>query len=185
MNVSWHSAYPGFINFLDDKNRMTLNAGIVGGRRAALEPALLQIRERLLSNLRTRRPPMMYWGEDMVAWNELAFNRPLLTGYPFGPVNLPMYGTRTHADKKDGNMSEWHQRHRRHFWFTHKFQNGLRYWHYHPSCRDHCKDYAACPERHARPNCTLPLCFLPAEEEFEWRRVTYQTDSKNQLFAIR
>ena len=124
MNASWDDSYPGFRKFLDAGAGskvgapMTLNAGIVGGRRAVLEPALLQVRARLLSNLRTRARPVLYWGEDMVAWNELTFDKAVLTGYPYGPVNLPMYGRRLAFDKPDGTAAQWHSSRRRHFWFA-------------------------------------------------------------------
>ena len=41
------------------------------------------------------RPADFYWGEDMVAWNVVALRLAaanVLSGYPHGPTNLPMYG---------------------------------------------------------------------------------------------
>ena len=42
----------------------------------------------------------MQIGSDMVAWNEAAVNASgrVLTGYPYGPLNLPMFGQMTHQD---------------------------------------------------------------------------------------
>ena len=51
------------------------------------------------------RPPDFYWGEDMVAWNDVALQLPpgrVLSGYPHGPTNLPMYGGRAAGNARGG-----------------------------------------------------------------------------------
>ena len=61
------------------------NAGIVGGRRAVFERALSAVVKRMKGSTEIA---------DMVAWNEeaLTHGTNLVTGYPDGPTNLPMYG---------------------------------------------------------------------------------------------
>ena len=61
------------------------NAGIVGGRRAVFEGALSTVVNRMAGLTEIG---------DMVAWNEVALTQGdrLITGYPRGPTNLPMYG---------------------------------------------------------------------------------------------
>lgn len=67
------------------------NAGIVGGRREFLEPALGAIASRVHAHYGTvPRPPPINC--DMVFWNDLLLGQQVVTGYPFGAVNYPMWG---------------------------------------------------------------------------------------------
>ena len=76
------------------------NAGIVGGRRPAFAAALAAVDARLCHSWASRKNRAMQIGSDMVAWNEAAVNASgrVLTGYPYGPLNLPMFGQMTHQD---------------------------------------------------------------------------------------
>jgi len=81
-----NSTTTAFYALLRDKTRgmAVRNAGIVGGRRAVFERALSTVVDRMrgLTDI-----------GDMVAWNEVALTQGnLITGYPHGPTNLPMYG---------------------------------------------------------------------------------------------
>jgi hypothetical protein len=85
------SVSPAFRQFSTNSSRqLVLNSGVVGGRRAAFLPALAEVNARLRSHWE-RCPPFLA-GADMVLWNEAALTRPLVLGYPHGPVNLPMWG---------------------------------------------------------------------------------------------
>ena len=60
----------------------------------------------------------------MILWNEAAFNRPTLTGYPHGPVSLPPWSTpkvdRGHACGSHQCRHDFVNVTRRLFWFGHK-----------------------------------------------------------------
>ena len=86
---------------------MVLNAGIVGGRRAALMPALARVAERIMgywhSQLNLDSAAARYSGADMIIWNEVAHEMAHVeTGYPAGPVNLPMWGAFAKAHPRIG-----------------------------------------------------------------------------------
>ena len=68
-----------------------LNAGAVGGRRTALEPALRAVAHRIRRHCVPGTPHVNI---DMVVWNELLLEQREYTiiGYPHGLVNLPMWG---------------------------------------------------------------------------------------------
>jgi len=81
-----NSTTTAFHALLHDKTRgmAVRNAGIVGGRRAVFERALSTVVDRMRGLTEIG---------DMVAWNEVALTQGnLITGYPHGPTNLPMYG---------------------------------------------------------------------------------------------
>ena len=171
------------------------SAALVGGRRSAFGPALRNVTAQLTANYGRRRAAkqglapngaVQYWAEDMVAWNLLAQDLPhgrLLTGYPHGPTNLPMYGAfhPEHADEPNATMADraetpgrrrkscggreacrqaWLRRVRGLHWFGHKMPSSWRWWLVEPSCR------RPRPVKRARttawkrplPNCTLPRC---------------------------
>ena len=76
--------------------KQTLNCGLVGGLRDAILTAVEQMSRRLARH-HLVVPPPPYVPMDMVVLNQLALeleavNGPLVTGYPLGPVNLPMWG---------------------------------------------------------------------------------------------
>lgn len=109
------------------------------------------------------RPADFYWGEDMVAWNVVALRLAavnVLSGYPHGPTNLPMYGglSPAHWDHTTGNATLGdggggkggkrrlcaHSEECRHAWlraaqglhfFGHKASPSQRYWVMAERCR--------------------------------------------------
>lgn len=89
LNETVSSAFRDFS--ADTSRKLVLNSGVIGGRRAALLPALADVNARLRSHW-DRRPPFLA-GTDMVLWNEAALTRHLVVGYPSGPVKLPMWGS--------------------------------------------------------------------------------------------
>ena len=115
-----------------------LNTGIVGGRRADFEPALRAVAARLRNHYAAAPPHV---NVDMAFWNAQLLERPVVTGYPHGPVNLPMWGRlasvpspwcRMHADPMNRSAScshqcryEWINATLGHYWFAHKLQ---RWW---------------------------------------------------------
>ena len=131
-------------------------------------------------------PPPHVQGEDMVAWNEVAMSRrklQVLSGYPGGPTNLPMYGglapnhwdTEKNASGAGGRraLCAWSERCRHTwlreassmYWFGHKASNSQRYWVMDPACRlprtvlkqgrlVRAKSAWRLPIR----NCTVPFC---------------------------
>ena len=80
---------------LNDQQKM-VNCAMVGGRRAIFEPALAEVVEDYKRLWRTRS--LHHWsGPDMLMWNGQALKHGLydggvVTGYPHGPVNLPLDG---------------------------------------------------------------------------------------------
>lgn len=73
----------------------TVNCGIVGGPRAAVEPVLRDVVAWLQRGWSGASVRDAY--SDMLAWNEAALHlsaqaTPVLSGYPTGPVNHPMHG---------------------------------------------------------------------------------------------
>ena len=117
------SVSPAFSQFLNDSSRqLVLNSGIMGGRRAAFLPALAEVNARLRSHWE-RRPPFIA-GADMVLWNQAALTRPLILGYPHGPVNLPMWGGfNGDACRKGTIVHDCH----RHDWFDASMRLGLHW----------------------------------------------------------
>ena len=189
----------GLRRFLGDRRtRCIYTSALVGGRREAFLPALRAVAAHIEANWAQRtgssaaapsgssadaykgkqrsRPPDFYWGEDMVAWNEVALSRgkgQVLAGYPGGPTNLPMYGglAPNHFDssgrQKCGNSEAcrhaWLQATHGMHWFAHKASHSQRYWVMEPECRRPRKGRAGrlvgggawkLPNK----NCTLPHC---------------------------
>ena len=140
------------------------SAALVGGRRSAFGPALRNVTAQLTANYARRRATkhglapngaVQYWAEDMVAWNLLAQDLPhghLLTGYPYGPTNLPMYGglsvehldpfkTVTAAERppqcwgSERCRQQWQSDVGGMYWFGHKMPASWRYLLMEPACR--------------------------------------------------
>ncbi len=83
---------------IDDRSRRQIrNCGLVGGLRAVLLPAIERMSERMRRHYsEDPRPPhvpmdMLFWNEYALGW-EASGRPPLVSGYPRGPVNLPMWG---------------------------------------------------------------------------------------------
>jgi len=201
--------------FADPRTRCIYSSAIVGGRRGAFLPALRTVANHIEANWaqriagsvalqahgegfrgasaamyqgkQRRRPPDFYWGEDMVAWNEVALSQrklQVLSGYPTGPTNLPMYGglAPNHLDDTEQNASRargrrapcahsercrhaWLRKTSSMYWFGHKASNSQRYWVMDPACRPprtvlkqgrlvRTKGAWRLPIR----NCTVPFC---------------------------
>lgn len=114
-----------------------LNAGAVGGRRTAFEPALRAVADRIR---RHYVPGTPHVNIDMVFWNELLLEQRehTIIGYPHGPVNLPMWGrlsspspfcSMTHEDPAEPGTkciaecrALWANATLGHYWFAHKLQ---------------------------------------------------------------
>ena len=135
---------------LDGKtDEVIFNNGVVGGRRAAFVAALGKVRARIEANWLVAQDASatssvavtsssssssssaapFIGGGDMVVWNEVLSNESqVVTGYPFGPVNLPMWGgmCQAHRDVASGRhcagpcRHKWLNATRGLFWFTHK-----------------------------------------------------------------
>ena len=88
-------SWPLIWALLHDQRPM-VNCAIVGGTKAIFEPALAAVVEDYKRLWRTRS--LHHWsGPDMLLWNGQALQRGLyeghvVTGYPHGPVNLPLDG---------------------------------------------------------------------------------------------
>ena len=143
------------------------NAGIVGGRRPAFAAALAAVDARLCHSWAARKNRAMQIGSDMVAWNEAAVNASgrVLTGYPYGPLNLPMFGQMTHQDPtkaKEGAHCAGACRHRwlnaslGDYWFSHKAPKSWTLAAIPRACRPRGKHDAR--RGYAAPACVLPLC---------------------------
>ena len=92
LNQTWERS---FQTFLSDR-RPVYNSGIVGGRRSVFASALHAVSARLEAHRKTTPQTRRQVGADMLLWNWAALhaqNRSsgLVSGYPFGPVNFPMW----------------------------------------------------------------------------------------------
>ena len=118
-------------------DELIFNNGVVGGRRAAFGAALGRVRARIEANwlsvgasssTSAAMDAPFIGGGDMVVWNEVLSNESdVVTGYPYGPVNLPMWGGMCAAHRSaDGHhcsgacRHQWLNATRGLFWFTHK-----------------------------------------------------------------
>ena len=148
-NTSWPSAFHEFVNGSRRADLCIANCGIIGGPRDILLAALHYVVNRLaqvwrsaagrerLSSHRLRDPV-----GDMVAWNEYADAQggidKLISGYPFGPVNPPMYGhlrTPLHYHCQDECLYWWHNATAGRYYFGHKLPGWVRWLHLPPECR--------------------------------------------------
>jgi len=116
-----NSTTTAFHALLHDKTRgmAVRNAGIVGGRRAVFERALSTVVDRMRGLTEIG---------DMVAWNEVALTQGnLITGYPHGPTNLPMYG-KLSREHNCGKLCrhQWLNATSGMYWFGHKLPGS---WH--------------------------------------------------------
>ena len=81
-----------FDRFLEDRSLLA-NSGVVGGHRSVFGPALGRLVQRLEHHWVQSPRHRLKAGADMVLWNwEALSGIPIITGYPTGPVNLPMWG---------------------------------------------------------------------------------------------
>ena len=77
--------------------RPMVNCGVVGGHRSSFEPALDAV-VAAYQRLWRLRPKALDWaGTDMLVWNGVALEHGLheggvVSGYPHGPVTLPLDG---------------------------------------------------------------------------------------------
>lgn len=114
------------------------NTGIIGGRREVLLPAL-QVVSAQLAQHHGSQPKPPHLSVDMVVWNAHLLGRAVVTGYPNGPVNLPMWGKLAvaspwcHAHRHPLNASlrcseackiafANESLHAGRFWFSHKLE---------------------------------------------------------------
>merc|ERR1719272_1081975 len=116
-----NSTTTAFHALLRDKTRgmAVRNAGIVGGSRAVFERALSTVVDRMRGLTEIG---------DMVAWNEVALTQGnLITGYPRGPTNLPMYG-KLSREHNCGKLCrhQWLNATSGMYWFGHKLPGS---WH--------------------------------------------------------
>ena len=78
--------------------RFLVNCGVVGGHRSQFLPALASV-VRMYHRIWHARDTQLTPGTDMILWNGVAIERglhsteapDLITGYPFGPANWPLY----------------------------------------------------------------------------------------------
>lgn len=123
-----------------------ISCSVVGGPRAVFQPALrsvvgkmwararrIELREttnKLSSSQTESSSPVRMLhrvGTDMVLWNDEFLKWPAMTGYPFGPVSLPPWGTPYVGINRACSTHDC--RHKfvnitRHlFWFGHKIQD--------------------------------------------------------------
>jgi hypothetical protein len=133
MNSSLSERY---LTFLSDQQTTVLNAGVVGGPRSAFEPALRALVGRFRKHW--AKHSNLEDGGDMILWNEVGLERDVVTGYPLGPVNYPMYGMfcGLHKSCKDStrptgicSLAErkhrvwlWVNQSRGMYWFGHKMR---------------------------------------------------------------
>lgn len=138
-----------FVRLLAD-SRPVVSCGIVGGPRAAFEPALRSVVARMRAHARRARHnaranasvnagthersssatalPLLYRpGSDMVLWNDEALRARTILGYPHGPTNLPPWSTPHTSSGGRQTVCPTHAcRHafvsstRHLFWFGHK-----------------------------------------------------------------
>ena len=125
-NETWSDELHRFVGGRYEKHRLW-NCGVVGGRRDAFLPALADATAKLRAHWR-RYPSLREPGLDSLVWTEIALQRhasgsPTISGYPFGPANLPvnLVGPWAHVTQCPRpcrvaflNVT------RRRFWFAHK-----------------------------------------------------------------
>ena len=136
------------------------NCGIIGGGRQPLLRALRYVVRRLatvwsqpLGSSRLAAHALKDPVGDMVAWNEYCYAHAdeLVTGYPNGPLNLPMYGhlMRSDLECKDpaaaeasepraaaqGCAMKWHSASAGRYYFGHKLPGWVRWMHLPQHCR--------------------------------------------------
>jgi len=141
------SALRAFLNERDHqvhRRRQTLNCGLVGGLRATILPLIDQMSDRMARH-HGQVPPPPHIPMDMLFWNEVVLEMeaqrraPIVSGYPLGPVNLPMWGGLSdqtafcprHADPWLGQRVvcsgqckvAWVNATIGHYWFGHKLKS--------------------------------------------------------------
>lgn len=188
-NTTWSATFEAWLRGNKEvPNWCVVNCGIFGGTRSVVLPMLQWVVDRLmqvwsgvgLSRLEAHKihDPV----GDMVAFNEWAFEQrdALVTGFPLGPVNLPMYGhlmlgrgrnlsggwCPPHANDSTCFTSPdaWYEASRGTYWFGHKLPGSRRWQQLPPSCR-WANDSRPVLQRHSnrhRPivSCTLAGCTM-------------------------
>ena len=113
------------------------NVGVVGGCRGTFGPILRSMASRFAAHWPAAMPRPLSAASDMVLWNEEAVrltneSTPPLTGFPDGPVTMPMYGGSAqgtclarffrNASGRQVNPCRnwWFNASRGLFWFAHK-----------------------------------------------------------------
>ena len=92
----------GIEQWLKGAQKPVLNNGIVGGRKAAIEP-FLHFSSRAVVTFWTRQDVATNWSIDMLVSNQGVYDENVraeagaavafpITGFPYGPVHLPMWG---------------------------------------------------------------------------------------------
>ena len=160
---SSHSAR--YLAFLGDPQTTILNAGVVGGPRSAFEPALRALVGRFRRHWAVHTN--LEDGGDMILWNEVGLESDVVTGYPLGPVNYPMYGmfcgmhhSCRNASRANGICSLAERKHRVHMWVN---QTRGQYWFGHKMR----KSWLA---RQQFPPCLLNLNVYGQARTVSWKR---------------
>jgi hypothetical protein len=160
---SSHSAR--YLAFLGDPLTTILNAGVVGGPRSAFEPALRALVGRFRRHWAVHTN--LEDGGDMILWNEVGLESDVVTGYPLGPVNYPMYGmfcgmhhSCRNASRANGICSLPERKHRVHMWVN---QTRGQYWFGHKMR----KSWLA---RQQFPPCLLDLNIYGQARTVAWKR---------------
>ena len=170
--------------------RCIWNCGIIGGGRGPLLRALRYVVRRLATvwsqpfgSSRLAAHALKDPVGDMVAWNEYchAHADELVTGYPNGPVNLPMYGHLMRPDREcrdpaaaeasepraaaQGCAVTWHSAWAGRYFFGHKLPGWVRWMHLPQQCRQPQPAGAALAMAMAASSSTASKAALD-----EWRR---------------
>ena len=129
------TALKAFLN--GSRNGRNFNVGVVGGCRRTFLPLLAHMSLRFEKHWTAARPRPLSAASDMVLWNELALEQtdqriPPLTGFPHGPVNMPMYGgsekgsclaryfRNASGRQRNPCRIQWFGSSRGFYWFAHK-----------------------------------------------------------------
>ena len=129
------TALKAFLN--GSRNGRNFNVGVVGGCRRTFLPLLAHVSLRFQKHWTAARPRPLSAASDMVLWNELALEQtdqriPPLTGFPHGPVNMPMYGgsekgsclaryfRNASGRQRNPCRIQWFGSSRGFYWFVHK-----------------------------------------------------------------
>ena len=170
--------------------RQTLNCGLVGGLRAVVLPFIARIAARVNEHhASVPKPPHLPM--DMLFVNEAALEleaarggRLVVSGYPAGPVNLPMWGgiseatsccPQLHADPFEWRRGRavvcmsackvaWANATMGHYWFGHKLQS---WWlRFNAEGLKASGPRSSCSQSHARPS--VASSSLPRDAQDRW-----------------
>ena len=130
-------SFAAFLNGSKTRDLPGLNVGVLGGCRATLQPLLQRVVRKFEMHWPATGQRALSAASDMVLWNQLGdllhdASTPPLTGFPTGPVNMPMYGGVTPGKclaryVRNGTQripnpcrQRWLQSTRGMYWFAHK-----------------------------------------------------------------